>query len=92
MKMFEVDCGGAVYWLAARDESDAGAVFVCGLRAEGLGEEEITEILDETTYSVESRESRPGLVLKGGGNPDRPMWDVFDELTEPQVIACSEWP
>ena len=22
MKMFEVDCGGDVYWIAARDESD----------------------------------------------------------------------
>lgn len=92
MTLFEMDLGGVAYWVAATSKEEAHKLLAQSMVDEGWGEREREEALMEMSCRALTASENPDLVLRGDGDPDRSMWEAFDEITEPQVVACSEWP
>jgi hypothetical protein len=87
LKVFEVDVGGATYWVAANAPEECAAVIKA---ADGFDcAEECSDppaITELTTEQVRAKHVRDE---EGGRTP---MIDFLMVAFEPEVIACTEWP
>jgi hypothetical protein len=91
MKAYEVKTGGAVYWLAANDDEEARRVFRQGLVDEmGECEDIDREYMPDAEFAPMTVEALASKWFRDDG-VRRPMSELFAEMTEPGVIACTEW-
>jgi hypothetical protein len=92
--LFEVDVGGASYWLASREPIGPGQAQAAIEAADGcdFGKEGWEEISDSEITSV--KEARGREITLSGDEPETDMWSAAQaaDLGPVAVIACSEWP
>ena len=91
MRAWEVEEGGATYWIAARDVCEATRAYLACLKEQGIPPEEVDDgfsvapvpeaRLDEITVRLD--------VADGG---TKTMREVLALTTTTGVMSCSEWP
>jgi hypothetical protein len=84
MKLYEVNAGGAMYWIAARDRAQALRLFYRDVDDGGLETEQfIIGELDEARAR--------SLPFTDDDAVTCPLWEEFKHTKTPQVLGCSEW-
>lgn len=82
LKAFSVACGGATYWVAAREELQATDLVreVCEEHIEALAAHLMTEQEIATVRVLDEHGSKIGTLA-----------EELSEAKAPRLLACSEW-
>jgi len=87
LKLFKLDTGGAVYWLAAEMSEDCVHLIA---KCEGCT---VADICDDPPNIEELDPVACATKLRDENDAtSRPLRDFFREAKEPCVLGCSEWP
>lgn len=92
MTLYKIE-GGPTWWVAARREAEAVALWVLSMFDEGAISEIANELSDFTIEKVGYTEARE-TKCRIEGEPDATMWVAHSQAMidgVPKVIACSEW-
>lgn len=86
---FRVSSGGVAYWVQAETWSRAGVLVRRAMRAEGMGEDEISEFFRSVTITRQSWQQLLDSQIRDDGVL-RPMLSAFVGGRD-EVLACTEW-
>jgi len=91
MRIYEVDVG-ARYWVAAPDLFSAFELMRKCWESEGSEEDVRTSDSISIDELPEARIRSYRIRMDDDTSSVRSLWDVFQEVEQPEVLGCSEWP
>ncbi len=90
MQLFKIDDGDVYYWYGAEDLEGCKALFLKD-QIELAGEYDGTDAALGAIFTALNEEQGRGTDLAEDTGESSNMWEGMLSLTEPGVIACSEY-
>jgi len=91
MKLYRVD-SGATYWVVAEDKNQA--ISLAGTE-EALALDDPEELKESMSgvivKELTEEQAHKSMFLSDETGEQCSMWDEFQQVDKPCVIACSEW-
>lgn len=91
MRLFEIDDGGATWWVAAKTEHQALAEWAWCLLDQGASEE-LKDALNVYEIKELGQQFQGRFSSNSDEHPGRLVLEVLREENEVGVMGCSEWP
>jgi len=87
LKLFKVDLDGCVIYYVAALQPDDCLDLIKAIEGSDMFEPDT-----EVTTSVITEDRAKGILIRNDDKPGKdPLWEILKEMTQPGVIACSEW-